>query len=105
MPTPRKHAGRAERQRAYRVRCRATQLARRQTGNIPGCAPLPTMPSHARWRALIQEVGAILQTVREEMEAYRDARSEAWQESERAEAFQERIDQVEEALASIEAIG
>jgi len=46
----------------------------------------------------------LLSAVQEEMEEYQDERSEAWQESDAAEAFQERLDQVEAALEAVEAI-
>jgi hypothetical protein len=38
----------------------------------------------------------------DEMEAYRDERSDTWQESERGEAFQERLDAVTELLDGLD---
>jgi hypothetical protein len=56
------------------------------------------MPSTARWRALAKQAQTILNTLHSEMEDYRDERSEEWQESEKADAFQEVVDRVAEAL-------
>jgi hypothetical protein len=42
--------------------------------------------------------------MQEEMGAYRDDRSEQWQESEKGETFQEIIDQVDTARAAIEEV-
>jgi hypothetical protein len=104
VPTPRKYASRAVRQRAYRARCEEARIQALKAKNMPPAGPIPAMPSQTRWKALIREAAAILRTVQEEMESYRDERSEAWQESERAEAFQERIDRLEEACEGIEAV-
>jgi hypothetical protein len=104
MPTPRKHANHAQRQRAYLQRQKAAQAAAMAAKNMPACAAIPTMPSTARWRALALQAQTILETIQAEMEDYRDDRSDAWQESEKAEAFQEAIDRVAEALASAQAI-
>jgi len=62
------------------------------------------MPSPARWKALIQHAQEALRTVKGEMEDYQGERSEIWQDSDKAEEFQDRLDQVEEALSLVEAI-
>jgi len=98
MPTPRKHPSNAQRQSAYRERQRATRIAGLRAKNLPPAAPIPTMPSNARWSALTRMAQDLLKAARKEMESYRDERSEAWQESQRAEALQETIDRIDEAL-------
>jgi hypothetical protein len=103
VPTPRKYANPAMRQRAYRTRCEAVRIQALQAKNLPPVSPIPAMPSQARWRALIREAAAIVGTVQKEMESYRDERSEAWQASEKAEAFQERLDQLDEARGCMDA--
>jgi hypothetical protein len=100
MPTPRKHANHAQRQRAYIERQKAAQLAALADKNTPAGAAIPTMPSTARWRALAKQAQTILKALHSEMEDYWDERSEEWQESEKADAFQEEIDRVAEALES-----
>ena len=62
------------------------------------------MPSLPRWKAQREQAQALLQTMLDEMEAYRDERTEQWQESEKAEAFQELIDQTDAARAAVEEI-
>ena len=104
MPTPRKHANHAQRQRAYTQRQKAAQLAALAVKDTPAAAAIPTMPSIARWRALARQSQEILKVLLCEMERYRDERSEQWQESEKADAFQEQMDRVAEALESTEGI-
>jgi hypothetical protein len=100
MPTPRKHASHAQRQRAYILRQKAAQAAAIAAKNMPSGSAIPTMPSTARWRALANQAQTILKALQTEMEDYRDDRSDEWQESEKADAFQEVIDRVAEALES-----
>jgi len=98
MPSPRKYANHAQRQRAYILRQKTAQAAAMKAKNMPAASAIPTMPS--TWKALGRQAQTILQTLKDEMEAYRDERSEAWQESDKADDFQEAIDRVEEALES-----
>ncbi len=104
MPTPRKHSDNAERQRAYRGRQEAARRAALEAKNMPATSAIPTMPSTARWKVLRDQAQAILETMIEEMEAYRDDRSEEWQQSERAGEFQELIERTDEARAAVEGI-
>ena len=104
MPTPRKHASQAQRQRAYVLRQKAAQAAAIAAKNLPAGAAIPTMPSTARWRALANQAQTILSALQAEMEDYRDERSDEWQEGDKADAFQEVIDRVAEALESAQNI-
>ena len=104
MPAPRKHASPAKRQLAYRQRREAARIADTHAKGIPLTAAIPTMPSTARWNALIDMTKSLLGAVQKEMEDYRDDRSETWQEGEKCEDFQATIDLVADALASVEAI-
>jgi hypothetical protein len=104
MPTPRKYSDRAERQRAYRQRQKVARSAGIRDKNLPTAALISSMPSTARWNALIQMARDLLQTAHQEMQTYREGRSEAWQESEKGEAFQDRMDRVEDAMNCIEVI-
>jgi len=60
------------------------------------------MPSPARWKALLSKAELLLQTVQDEMENYFEERTETWQESERGEAFRERIENLETALDALQ---
>lgn len=104
MPTPRKHACGAQRQRAYRARCRLAREEELRAKNMPGHAAVPTIPGPARWKALLDKAREALTAVRQEMDAYRDQRSEAWQESAKGEEFQERLARIEQACDSVETI-
>lgn len=100
MPAPKLHADAAARQRAYRQREKASRQARR--GALPAC--IRTTVGPARWKELTARAVHILETLICEMEDHRGRRSEAWQESEKADAFQETIDLVQEALEAAQAI-
>jgi hypothetical protein len=104
MPTPRKHACPAQRQRAYRERKRAALDGEMRAKGMPALARLPSTPGAARWKALAAMAGLLLQTAQDEMQARWDDRSEAWQESERGEALQRLLDQVGEACECVLAI-
>ncbi len=60
------------------------------------------MPSLARWKALHEQARAALDTMQSEMQGYFDDRSEAWQEGDKGEAFQELLDQVEDARSAVD---
>ena len=102
MPTPKQYDSRADRQKAYRQRTEQARQDALTAKNLPATAPIPTMPSMARWRALHEQARATLQTMYDEMETYRDERSEQWQESDRAEQFQGMIDRVEEVRSAVD---
>ena len=93
MPTPRKYATNAERQAAYRARC--------ATAPPPG--PLtPAKTGTRRWTMLVRHAHAMLQTVSEEMADYAHARTDAWHDSERGDAFQERLAVIEEVMSLLQ---
>lgn len=82
MPNPKRHANSAARQKAYRSRLRSVQTM----------TPVPAKPGPARWRALKRNALFMLEVLAAEMRDYAEQRSEAWQESDRAQNFEERID-------------
>ena len=104
MPRPKLHRDHAARQAAYR---RRQEVARERERGDTGLPPLPvlaTVPGHARWTQAIAQAQSLLTCVVEEMQAYFDERSEAWQESERGNAHQERIEAVQEVVETLEAV-
>jgi hypothetical protein len=101
MPQPRHHADNATKQRAYRARQVAARRSEQAAKGLPPAPPLPTLPSQARWRALLARARCALETARDEMQAYVDARSETWQEGERAAALLEQIENLEQALDAL----
>ena len=104
MPQPRKHADHAARQAAYRARCeRARQEQMNQRG-LPSLPAIATLPGTPRWNAALQSVRCLLEQVSQEMEAYYEDRSEAWQESERGESFAESQEAITSLLHELESL-
>ena len=89
MPTPRKYDNPAQRQAAYRARLSAAQASQ---------FPIPTVPGYQRWQVMMGAALAMLTNVHHEMDNYYQQRSEAWQESEKAESFVERMDTLGEII-------
>lgn len=102
MPTPRQYATGADRQAAYRARQAEARERERAAKGLPAAPAVATMPGTARWAALLRQAHAALVTVQDEMQSYMDERSDAWQEGERAEAMQARLDTIAEAAAALE---
>jgi hypothetical protein len=99
MPTPRKYADNAERQAAYRAR-RCANSENDPSSKAQPCLPrVPSASGWRRWDAMIGQGRSLLETVVSEMEAYRDEKSEEWQESERGERFAERMEVIEEIVS------
>jgi hypothetical protein len=94
----------AERQAAWRRRQGAARASERAAKGLPGAPVLATMPGTARWQALIEQARAALETARDEMQAYFDDRSETWQDGERGEAMQERLDALDAILSDMDGI-
>ena len=82
----------AERQKAFRVRLR------RRLAEVDTPVPLPAKPklsamlANKRWAVMLEQATAILTSRHDEMQEYFDERSEDWQEGDRGQAFQERLD-------------
>ncbi len=91
MPTPKQHVSSAAKQKAYRLRQKRVQI-------LP---PIPAKAGPARWRALRHNALILLESLAAEMRDYADQRSDAWQQSERAQDFEERIELVEAACQAI----
>lgn len=102
MPTPRRHVHPAARQAAYRARCAAARKQEQAAKGLPALPAVATLPGWRRWNAVAQQVAQLLKTAVEEMEAYADERSEAWEDSDRGGDFRERLEMWEQALASTE---
>lgn len=101
MPTPRVHADRAGRQRAYRARTKQALADQLLAKGLPSTAIIPTMPPTARWRGLREQALVALTAMSVEMAAYRNDRSEAWLESDQGEQFETLIEAVNEVVAAV----
>ena len=104
MPQPRQYPDTAAKQRAYRARQAQARRDEQQAKGLPPAAPIPTLPSRARWHALLGPGPTALETARDEIQAYHDDRSDAWQEGERAAALQEHLDALTQLLDDLDAL-
>jgi len=104
MPQYRRYQDNAAKQRAYRARQAQARREEQQAKGLPPASPLPTLPSRARWQALLTQARLALATARDEMQAYYEDRSEAWQQGERAATLTEQIDQLGVILDELEAL-
>ena len=104
MPQQRLHPDNAEKQRAYRARQADARRDEQQAKGLPAAAPIPTLPSRPRWHALVAQARLSLETARDEMQAYHDDRSEAWQQGERAAALQDHLDALAQLLDDLDAL-
>jgi hypothetical protein len=62
------------------------------------------MPSMSRWTTALAHAYDLLNSTQGEMQAYFDERSDTWQESEKGEEFQRKIDSVQEAINALDDI-
>ena len=102
MPTPRRYANPAARQAAYRQRQAAARTHELAAKGLPPLPAVATLPGHRRWNALLQQAARLLGTVEEEMQDYYDQRSDTWQASERGEAYEERLQRIQETRVAAE---
>lgn len=101
MPAKRKYPSNAQRQKAYRQRCREESSEVRQASAL---SSLPSAHGRRRWDAMISEARSILELAHTEMESYCDKRSDVWLESERGEALTAVMESVEEAVLALEEV-
>jgi len=104
MTQPRLHPDPAARQRAYRARQADARRDELLAKGLPPAAPIPSLPSRARWLALQARARTALEAARDEMQAYHDDRSEAWQQGERAAALLEHRDALTQLLDDLDAL-
>ncbi|MGH2345481.1 MAG: hypothetical protein ACRDG4_09670 [Chloroflexota bacterium] len=104
MAQQRRYPDNAAKQAAYRTRQTQARHEERQRKGLPPAAPIPTLPSRARWQALLEHARHALETARDEIQAYYDDRSEAWQDGERAVTLQEQLDGLGQVLDDLDAV-
>jgi hypothetical protein len=102
MPQPRKYATRAEQQAAYRQRRAVAEQALLAQKGLPPLPAIPTLPGHARWRAMLSQAQHLLNQAALEMQSYYEERSEAWQESGRAEDLLGKVERLEEIVTQLQ---
>jgi hypothetical protein len=102
MPQDRRYPDHAARQRAYRERQTQARHDELWAKGLPPLPPLPTVPGRARWQTLLAQAYQALSTAHDEMQCYYDDRSDAWQESDRAEALRDHLDALEQVLEALD---
>ena len=105
MPQPRKYPSARERQAAYRARTEAARSAQLQARGLPALPAIATMAGSARWKAAIEQTHQLLEGIRDEMQAYTEDRSQSWQESERGQLHEERIEALEAIVDALADLG
>ena len=98
MPQPRKYANRAQQQAAYRQRRALSEAQLLARKGLPVLPAIPTMPGNARWAARMGQARMLLCEAASEMQSYHEDRTEAWQQSERAQELLARREQLEELI-------
>jgi len=100
MSRPRKYKDNAGRQAAYRQRQQRAVRTQLEAKGLPARPAIPTLPGWNRWNQAVRHAEQLLTLVQSEMEDYYNDRSEIWQESERADEFQEKLQNLNETLDS-----
>jgi hypothetical protein len=90
-------ASNAERQKTFRRRLKQRLEAAGTPASLPDRPKIGTLPATKRWAAMHTQAMALLTTSLDEMQQYFEDRSEDWQQSDRGQAFQERLDAIEAA--------
>jgi len=88
----------AQKQKAYRERLNGRALG------IQAHVSKSNLPQLKRWRALLKNANTLITACRIEISDYISARSQAWQESDKAELFAEVVDAIDEIADSLQDI-
>jgi len=104
MPRPRQYDTRAAQQAAYRTRQVRSQQELLARKGLPPLPAIPTMPGHARWKAMIEQAHTLLSEAAEEMQSYHEDRSEPWQDSPRAAELLAKLEHLQETMAQLQDI-
>ncbi len=92
----------AEKQAAWRRRQRERLQAAAPV--LPSAPVLEHMPATRRWQERRRRALDELRALVEEMQAYADGRSEQWQDSERGQAFCDRLSELESVADQLDQI-
>lgn len=104
MPQPAKYPSNAAPQAAYRARCQEAQKQQAKQCGLPPLPSLPSVPGTVRWRAALALAYALVEEICTQMQAYTEERSEAWQESERAQEMLTRLEALEEVREQMQTL-
>ena len=96
MPAAKKYENAAQKQAAYRLRCKERKGA---LGN-----PGPEDTGRKSWKTMLRSALSLIEQTSEQMQGYYDARSEAWQNSERGQAYTEAMESRADAAEALREI-
>lgn len=104
MPTPRKHESHSARQASYVARIRSAQEQALRAKGLPPLPAPPSIPGTARWIAALRHARALLTQSQDEIDDYANDRSDAWQDTERAETLTAARDAIQECIDMIDQV-
>jgi len=104
VPQLRKYATRADQQASYRSRRALSERALLATKGLPPLQAIPTLPSTARWSAMLAQAHLLLCAASDEMQSYHDDRSEQWQDSPKAEEMLARLEALQDTIDQLQGI-
>lgn len=104
MLNEKQRAQTAARQQRFRERQAQARYVEQQAKGLPPMPAIPTMPGEKRWRRMAEQARVLLQTMQDEMQGYYEARSQEWQEGEKGQAMQERLDTLDQLLDPLDAL-
>lgn len=104
MPRPPIYENSAAKQAAYRERIKQDANEALKKAVTPSSPATTGNPPRARWKSLRTTATITLESLINDMQAYHDARSENWQESDRAAALLEAIDTLENLVSELEGV-
>ncbi len=99
MPTDKQRVQTALRQQRFRQRQKQAREREQEEKGLPALPAVPSIPGTARWRGALKAAHALVNTIAEEMAAYNDERSDTWLESDAADLFQERQQELDDSLS------
>lgn len=94
----------ALRQQRFRQRQQEARRVEQASKSLPALPKIATLPGYPRWRAALSSARMLVEQVQQEMAAYYEERSEAWQEGEAGALFVERQEAVEALLSQWEEV-
>jgi hypothetical protein len=95
-------ANNAQRQAAYRKRRQALIDDILSMRGLPSIPAVSTIPGWPRWKEAMKRTAYQMQSIEQEMADYYNERSERWQESDRAEEFDEKLEMLRVIIESAE---
>jgi hypothetical protein len=104
MPTPKCYPSNAAKQKAYRHRLAQVRNAEQRAKGFPAVSPIPTIPGTRRWNAQMLLARTALQDVCQEMDAYYADRTDTWQQGDKGDDLQERMQLLEDILDQLDNI-